>query len=282
MGLLQTVRDHLHPLHYARRSKIGRSAISVFDRPSWISIPGISFKVRGRRLSHGLSYSISLQEKNPKALALACLEQFKFRSFWDVGANFGYYAWLLKSAEPRLRVILVEPVPGNAKLIRDSIDRNGLADVALIEAGASDREGEGVLHVDSLVGSTSSLNNGKTFEQTYYGTIPNQIHISLISLDSIRQQHGPAEFVKIDVEGHETQTLQGAVQIIAEDRPVFFVECMHPNHACLDVLTSSNYRIVDGDTLSSDCAESSTNFYCIPSEREHAIGNILHRARKLS
>lgn len=105
-------------------------------------------------MSYGL---LGMAERNPKMLALACCKEFKFRSFWDVGANFGFYSWLLKSSDPSLKTVLIEPLPKNAGLIRKTIERNKFEDCFLIEAGVSDRDGEGILHVDSLAGSTSSL-----------------------------------------------------------------------------------------------------------------------------
>jgi FkbM family methyltransferase len=277
--LLQRVRDRFHLLHYARKSRMGRLLIRAADRPAWIDLPSVRFRVRGLRMSHGLSYGfMGVAERNPRKLALTCLDQFKFRSFWDVGANFGYYSWLLKSVDPGLKTVLVEPVPKNAALIRVTIERNGFADAFLVEAGASKQQGEGVLNVDALVGSTSSLIDQETFEQRHYGTTPTQIRISLVSLDWIREQHGPAEFVKIDVEGHEEATLQGATEVISKDRPVFFIECMHPAHSCLNILESAGYAIIDADKLSADCSEQSSNFFCIPPEKKHLCKALLSLA----
>jgi len=227
-------------------------------------------------LTHGLAYRFGSQERNPEALALACLLQFSIRSFWDVGANFGYYSWLLKSTAPDLRVILFEPLPENARFIRETMLRNRFSDVHLIEAGASNCSGEGALQADSVGGSTSSLNKEQTFEQRHYGVAPIVIPVKLISLDSIREKENPVEFMKIDVEGHEAASLQGATETIARDQPILFIECSHPEHQCLRVLEANGYRIVDADNLTVDCSETSSNFFCFPQQYHQSIQGLLH------
>ncbi len=95
-----------------RKFALGRYAIRVVDRPIWMGIPGVSFQIRGRMITHGLAFAATgSQERNSEVLALACLRQLHLRSFWDVGANIGYYSWLLKSATPDLNVVLFEHFP---------------------------------------------------------------------------------------------------------------------------------------------------------------------------
>lgn len=278
---LQAIRQRFHPLHYARKSAVGRLALRLLDRPAWISVSAIRFKVRGHRLSHGVSYGlIGSQERNPEALALACFRHFKCRSFWDVGANFGYYSWLLKSAVPDLHIVMFEPLPSNATLIRDTIRRNRFTDVHLIEAAVSDCAGKGLLHADVLAGATSSLNEEVTFEQRHFGVNPKPIEIPLVSLDSVRVQQERVDFMKIDVEGHESTTLRGAAETISRDQPILFIECTHPGHQCLSVLESGGYRIVDADNLSVNCSDTATNYFCFPRRCRDSIETVLQSALK--
>ncbi len=233
-------------------------------------------------MSHGLSYGmVGSQERNPEALALACLKHFQLRSFWDVGANFGYYSWFLKSAVPDLRIVLIEPLPANAKLIRETIRRNGFAEVHLIEAAASDGCGEGVLHADMFSGSTSTLDHKKTFEQMHFGVTPKLISIPLVSIDSLRGGHDRVDFMKIDVERLEAACLRGAADTIARDQPILLVECCHPDHQCLSGLQSGGYRILDADNLSVDCSGCATNYLCLPARYESSIDAVLGLARNM-
>lgn len=210
-ALIRTIRERYHPLYYARKSRLGRSVIRRLDRPAWLSLPGVRFRVRGRLLTHGVAYSlVGSQEKGPEALIRACLHQFKIRSFWDVGSNIGYYAWLMKSAAPELELVLIEPLAANAALIRATLEREGFSNTELIVAGASDHGGVGLLRADQLAGSTSTFETqGQTFEERHMDIPSERFKVPLVAIDEVRDSHGPIDFMKIDVEGHEESVLRG-------------------------------------------------------------------------
>ena len=86
-------------------------------RPSGYRCLRISFKVRGRLVTHGLAFgAVGSQEPNSEAVTLACFAKLRLRSFWDIGANIGYYTWLVKSAAPDVEAILFEPFVPNLEL----------------------------------------------------------------------------------------------------------------------------------------------------------------------
>lgn len=55
---------------------------------------------------------------------------------FDVGAHIGAVTIALLADNPDLRVVAVEPVPGNVELLRQNVERNGFADRAEIIQGA--------------------------------------------------------------------------------------------------------------------------------------------------
>lgn len=63
------------------------------------------------------------------------------RSYWCVGANIGYYGWLLKSSDPGLRVVMFEPDPANVHLIRATLRRSRLSDIVAQPSAVSDTVG---------------------------------------------------------------------------------------------------------------------------------------------
>ncbi len=229
--------------------------MQAIDRPAWVSIPDINFKVRGLLLSHGVAYGVDFHTE--KACILECAKRYKFKSFWDVGANFGYYSWMLKSINPELRVTLVEPLPVNARLIRSTISRYKFSDVAIFEAAASDHVGEGTLYTDTISGATSSLSNDGSFVYGNFGAIPEPISVRLIRLDSLNEE---VDFVKIDVEGHEAEALKGAAGTITRSQPVVIVECTHPEQSCLRPLRDQGYHVLPVDE---------SNLLCIPSKYDY-------------
>ena len=280
---MQQLRERFHPLYYARKSAAGRFVIRLVDLPVWLSIPDVSFKVRGRLVTHGLAFAaIGSQEPGSEALALACIDRLKLQSFWDVGANIGYYTWLLKSASPGLRAVLIEASPANAELVRSTLRRNQLPDVELIAAGASDCQGDGYLRVDSLAGATSTLDQSaeQTFEEQHWGIPSGKTPIPLVTIDDERSRRLSVDFLKIDVEGHEAAVLRGARRTISSDEPILFVECFHPEHACLGYLEREGYRFVDGDRLQAQVDSETTNYFGFPRKFHSNIDLLLKQARE--
>jgi FkbM family methyltransferase len=279
---LQQVRERFHPLYHARKSAAGRFAIRLVDVPVWLSVPGVTFKVRGRLVTHGLAFAaIGSQEPGSEALALSCVDHLKLESFWDVGANIGHYTWLLKSAAPHLRAVLFEASPPNADLARATLQRNHLSGVELIAAGAGDCNGKGYLRVDSLAGATSTLDHSseQTFEEQHFGIPAESIPISVVTIDSERARRPRVDLLKIDVEGYEAAVLRGARRTISSDQPVLFVECFHPGHACLQALEREGYRFVDGDRLQAQPSSGTTNYFGFPRKFHSEIDLLLEQAR---
>lgn len=277
------IRERFHPLFYARKSSIGRFAIRVMDQPAWLSIPAVRFKVRGRLVTHGLAFAMTgSQEPNEEALVVECMRQLDIRSFWDIGANIGHYAWLAKSVSPDMELVLFEPLPANAMLIRDTLNRHRFSKAVLIAACASDSSGTGTLLANSLAGATSTLEQtqNRTFEERHWGVAAKSLSIPLVTIDEERAHHGPVDFMKIDVEGHEKSVLAGASKTIASDQPVLFIECFHAGHLCLDILEEHGYRLVSADHLTEDCSENTSNYFCFPQRFSSSIDSLLRGARE--
>ncbi len=256
-SLVRKIRERFHPLFHARKSPIGRFAVRILDRPAWLSVEGVTFKVRGRTLTHGLAFGITgSQEKTSEAMMTACIRQLPLRSFWDVGANIGYYTWLMKSARPDIEAVLMEPLPANAAMIAETIRRNWLARTTLIAKAASSSNGYATLTADTMAGATSSLEvQENTFEGAHWNAAPKAMKIPIATIDAMRNGFGPIDLMKIDVEGHEESVLAGAQKAIATDQPIILIECGHNDHHCLSPLENLGYTFV--------CTED-FNFFCVP------------------
>lgn len=126
----------------------------------------------------------------------------------DVGANWGQYTGALR--EFSASVIACEPVPQLARFLRRSWrDRVRVEQVALSNADGS---ADFVIENDwSQSGINGSADRGGR-----------RVTVTLRTLDSIAE--GPVGFIKIDVEGHEEEVIEGAARVIAESRPVLLTE----------------------------------------------------------
>jgi FkbM family methyltransferase len=125
-------------------------------------------------------------------------------SFWDVGANVGFYSLL--AASRGCTVVSLEPLPENAATIRKHLQLNQLtADV--LQLAASDRNGEASFSAGQN-NSTGRLGEG-------------MLKVKTVRLDSL--SYPPPQVLKIDVEGAEYEVLLGAEELLRESKAVIYL-----------------------------------------------------------
>lgn len=137
----------------------------------------------------------------------------------DIGAHVGTVGIALAVDHPRLNVVMVEPVPDNARLIRESIVLNGVGDRCyVVEAMASgylgtatcrwnyrDVHGQdrGYVIGNAMVGNIWRLTDGENVESE-------QAEIRTTTVSELSEMaNRPWTFAKLDCEGCEWDFLQG-------------------------------------------------------------------------
>lgn len=152
----------------------------------------------------------------------------------DLGASHGYYALLAaRLAGPTGAVVAFEPDPTNAAYLRQHVRCNRLEDrIDVRQIAISERSGTARFGGGSGTGTGRLLNDGATTVQ-------------VASLDEV--DLGGAKnptHIKIDVEGAELAVLRGAVQVIADARPMIFLSThgQEVHRACLHLLKGWGYR----------------------------------------
>ena len=133
----------------------------------------------------------------------------------DVGANCGLYTRQL--ARLSRQVHAFEPSGQMARLLR----RTSAPNVSVHEIALSDHNGDAELFIpqgdDGLVFGLASLEPRVDSSTKLVST-----HVPTARLDAVIDQD--VAFVKIDVEGHELNVLNGAVELLDRCQPVFLVE----------------------------------------------------------
>ena len=130
----------------------------------------------------------------------------------DVGAHDGIYT--LGTSLYSKRVIAVEPQHNHAEALRRSLPFNA----TLVEGALSSRAGIAPLKIPlNDWDSISRLDFENRYDKGWRAE-----RVSLLRMDDIVQE--PVGFVKIDVEGHELEVLEGASRIIASDKPSLLIE----------------------------------------------------------
>ncbi len=138
----------------------------------------------------------------------------------DVGANLGLS--VLALAPLAARVLAVEASPRIAAALRRTVEANGLeARVAVAAVALGATPGELAFH-DSAHSAGSHLMSAETLGGQALPTVT----VPVETLDALVARHGLGRigFIKIDVEGHETEVLDGAAATLARDQPTVFLE----------------------------------------------------------
>jgi len=170
--------------------------------------------------------------------------------FVDGGAHVGSYTVLAaRQVGPRGRVVAFEPEPENRRLLRKSIEANGLANVVVSDRALSDGDGEASLARDgdnsgghSLVAETVLRPEGRMAVRT-------------TTLDGFLAHHLPDRsasrvVIKLDVQGFEAKALAGARETLCRSAAVIveltprFLELAGDDAASLvDGLLESGFRL---------------------------------------
>jgi len=157
----------------------------------------------------------------------------------DVGAHCGLYT--RKLARLSSKVHAFEPAHRMAALLR----RTSASNVSVHEIALSDQTGNAELFVpqgdQDLVYGLASLEPKLGSKEKVVS-----INVPTVRLDAI--VHQDVAFVKIDVEGHELNVLNGAVELLEHSQPVFLVEAedRHRNEATRSIFEFFENRFYRG------------------------------------
>lgn len=138
----------------------------------------------------------------------------------DVGANLGEWSVpLAKAVGPQGRVLCLEPNLTVAAALSATLRINNWPHAAVIEAAASDRDGGQSLLLDAENSGRARL------------TPEGGVAVRSCRIDALVAAAGLTrlDLIKIDVEGHERQVLDGADETTSRFRPVFVFESGHEN-----------------------------------------------------
>jgi FkbM family methyltransferase len=139
--------------------------------------------------------------------------------YFDIGANVGVYCSALHAMKGGdLRIVAFEPIPTTIAVLQQTLGLNGVP--ARIEPIALSR-GEGELR---LTAYPRGLNNFwiKETDSTHpsFSARTRSLYDWLSDHPDLKP-----DAIKIDVEGHELEVLEGAFPVLSRGRPALMVEC---------------------------------------------------------
>ena len=146
--------------------------------------------------------------------------------FFDIGANVGFYSLLAQALGAR--VYAFEPTPSTFQILQ----RNA-PDVILVPKALMAKEGI-IPFSDKGVGVGTNTAHVQ-------GTEPSLITVDATTLDTYcREQSVQPTVLKIDVEGAERETLEGAQHTFSALHPTLIIETK--NDETIDFVCSLGYR----------------------------------------
>ncbi len=147
--------------------------------------------------------------------------------FVDVGANAGAYSTVVEQVVGSRRLVLVEPLPGLAEVLRDRFPSSHVVAAAL-----SDRRGSARIRIPSIDGTAyatrATLNDHDEPGQSGF----EELDVELRTLDDLvaELRLRRLDVLKIDVEGHELELLAGGRATIELLRPIVLIEIEARHH----------------------------------------------------
>jgi len=231
-----------------------------------IFIYGICFPVRilykflGIKFRHTLPYNIKIKNKDgifyigkgifSAYVASSTYEQelrvffnLKKGIFIDIGAHIGKYSIILsKQLKDKGKVIAIEPMEGNFNILKKSLYLNNIKNVISLKLACGNKENYSDLYIgDEKTGDgTHSLikktNNKVEIQKTQVRKLDNILNDLKIKR---------VDFIKIDVEGTETDVLKGATKTLEKSHPKIIFEAWDKSYLkrIKEILDKFNYKI---------------------------------------
>jgi FkbM family methyltransferase len=185
----------------------------------------------------------------------------------DIGAYHGIYSLVANGIDRDKKVFAFEPVPGSYKKLVRNIELNNFK-TKTFNCGVSDKDGVAVFY---NINSSASLIGSFNKESFQHGETLIETKIPIRSLSSIVEEFKiPAiDLMKIDVEGHEIEVLEGLNEYLKLHLPSILLEVLSDENA-----VKINEVFKDCDYLYFDIDEKNPPVQ-IPEIRKSSYFNIL-------
>ena len=265
----EKVRTRFHPLHRLRRNPLYQRLLQpCLDIPIPANL-GLRHPVYLRILTH-FSF-LFLSQKMEENLLETCRIILRHllveeQSFIDVGANIGLYTWSALDTKPALHVAAFEPDPRNVALLKKTQRRWDAPNLQMHFSAASNTLGQASFSQDILSSATGSLDQSEpSFAEHHYRQRKSLIEVPTVTLDDATKTLPPPALVKIDVEGHEQEVLEGAQKTLEAHRPILLIESFGEKAAAIrQILEPLCYQFQDADHSGNVTAKTMNHLCLVP------------------
>ncbi len=195
---------------------------------SYFRLVGLNYQhrllTRVNRTPAGQFRSYELLNRHGNDSMLAAMADFcgPEMTIYDIGANVGIYTLALATSARGRRVIAFEPAPVTAEQLRANVACNDLGkQVDIYRCGLGASDDERAFYVSTL----PELSGFDRKSATRWGaSVEEVVSVQLRRLDTLWETLPSPDVIKLDVEGAGPEVLRGGQAMLAEERPVFFIE----------------------------------------------------------
>lgn len=208
-----------------------------------------------------------LANAEPELLRL-CTSYVKEGScVWDVGANVGFLTFVAARLSKNGFVLAIEPDSFLVSILEKTalLPQYTKTEIKVLPAAVS----SGYSIAEFVVAKRGRANNALVTAggRSEMGGIRETKNTVTVSLDSLLSHYPAPDLVKIDIEGAEYDALLGATQLLANIRPLMYIEVgLSDFKSIMEIMKLANYEAcdVDGNALN---GEYRFNILFVPTEK---------------
>ena len=242
------------PLHALRKTKVFQSLLnSRLNNPKLYDL-GFSHRVALRPFTHAsIRWKKQRLEPGISKLITKIAKELDVQNdqgwFFDVGANVGLYTWEVQEVCPLRKILTFEPDPENIKLLEKTLSEVNLKNLEICKSALSNQNGVVSFFQDTLTSATGCVEGkDKPWIEQYLNSSANEIRVKTKTLDSVALEDKTPSLMKIDVEGHEVEVLEGSSNTLTKAKPLLIIESFPPKQSTvLSLLHELGYRSIDAD-----------------------------------
>ncbi|MFT6814142.1 MAG: FkbM family methyltransferase [Sphingobacteriales bacterium] len=203
-------------------------------------------------------------------------------TFIDIGANYGRYTKALsKIAGYKGHVLSFEPIPTTFHTLQFAVQKLKLRNVKLHNTALSDFKGESLMEIPTY------LSGGDNYYEARLTKVANpkslNVKIKCNTLDGITSKIKKVDFIKIDVEGHELEALNGGEQLINTNMPLILIEINGEllngkNKKVVELLETKGYKLFfcDDELLYSDIEKNpGVNYFALTKSHQKKLKDFI-------
>ncbi|MDP3900892.1 MAG: FkbM family methyltransferase [bacterium] len=137
----------------------------------------------------------------------------------DIGSNIGYYALLeARLVGERGKVFCIEPSISNIEVLQKNIEANGYDNIETLRAAAGAENTKGKINL-------SQSSNRHSFLKADLDFSGETEEVDIVTVDSFLVGKSSPTFIRMDVEGYETEIIRGMKETLAAGKPLkLFIE----------------------------------------------------------